>query len=83
MNNGSSSIFADTALEIMKAPYRGMHGHNAIKTNYIDRAVNYLTYKGYTFDVSTAKYDASGNLKVIYLLNEVGGFGIHLIQKRG
>ncbi len=77
---GNSSNFADKAVEVMKEPYRGTHGHIAIKTNYIDRAVNYLTCRGYSFDSSTAKYDAGNNLKAIYLENELGGFGIHLVQ---
>lgn len=80
LNNGNSSIFADTAIEVMKTPYKGTHGHIAIRTNYIDRAVNYLVHKGYKFDESTAKYDGNGKLKAIYLENEVGGFGIHLVQ---
>lgn len=80
VNKGNSSIFADKVIEVMKESYRGTHGHIAIKTNYIDRAVNYLTGRGYSFDSSTAKYDASNNLKAIYLENELGGFGIHLVQ---
>jgi len=80
VNNGNSSIFAGNAIELMKAPYKGANGHIAIKTNYIDRAVSYLTGKGYQFDQSTAKYDSSNNLKAIYLRNEVGGFALHLVQ---
>lgn len=75
----NSSIFAGGIIEVMKAPYRGAMGHIAIKTNYIDRAVNYLSYKGFKFDENTAKYDSNGNLKSIYLENEIGGFGIHLV----
>ncbi|WZL74224.1 bifunctional 4-hydroxy-2-oxoglutarate aldolase/2-dehydro-3-deoxy-phosphogluconate aldolase [Clostridiaceae bacterium 35-E11] len=80
LKNGNSSIFADNMIEVMKTPYKGTHGHIAIKTNYIDRAVNYLKHKGFMFDESTAKYDASEILKAIYLKEEVNGFGIHLIQ---
>jgi len=76
----NSSIFAGNIIELMKTPYKGTHGHIAIKTNYIDRAVFYLTNKGYKFEQATAKYDANNNLKAIYLENEVGGFGIHLVQ---
>ncbi|MHB8062165.1 MAG: bifunctional 4-hydroxy-2-oxoglutarate aldolase/2-dehydro-3-deoxy-phosphogluconate aldolase [Ruminiclostridium sp.] len=79
-SNGNTSIFADNAIELMKKPYKGTHGHIAIKTNYIERAVNYLTNKGYEFEQSTAKYDSNNNLKAIYLKNEVGGFGLHLVQ---
>lgn len=80
-NEGNSSIFLDNMIEVMKTPYKGSHGHIAIKTNYIDRAVNYLTGKGYKFDESTARYDANNKLKAIYLDNEVGGFGVHLLQQ--
>lgn len=80
LNFGNSSIFADKAVEIMKNPYRGHHGHIAIKTNYINRAVNYLKSRGYEFDETTAKYDEQSNLKAIYLKSEISGFAIHLVQ---
>ncbi|PYG85851.1 2-dehydro-3-deoxyphosphogluconate aldolase/(4S)-4-hydroxy-2-oxoglutarate aldolase [Ruminiclostridium sufflavum DSM 19573] len=82
--NGGVSIFAGNAagniIEVMKTPYKGRHGHIAIKTNYIERAVNYITGKGYKFDQSTAKYDLNNKLQTIYLESEVGGFAIHLVQ---
>lgn len=80
LKNGNSSVFAGNIIELMKGSYKGTHGHIAIKTNYIDRAVNYLTSKGYMFDQSTAKLDLNNKLKAIYLENEVGGFAIHLVQ---
>jgi 2-dehydro-3-deoxyphosphogluconate aldolase/(4S)-4-hydroxy-2-oxoglutarate aldolase len=79
LNETNSSVFTGGVIEVMKAPYRGAMGHIAIKTNYIDRAVNYLSYKGFKFDENTAKYDSKGNLKSIYLENEIGGFAIHLV----
>jgi 2-dehydro-3-deoxyphosphogluconate aldolase/(4S)-4-hydroxy-2-oxoglutarate aldolase len=79
---GNSSVFAGTAVEYMKTPYLGKNGHIAIRTNYIERAVNYLTtVLGVEFDESTAKKDAKGNLKAIYLKEEIGGFAVHLVQK--
>jgi 2-dehydro-3-deoxyphosphogluconate aldolase/(4S)-4-hydroxy-2-oxoglutarate aldolase len=79
---GNSSIFSGTALEVMKSPYLGKNGHIAIKTNYIERAVNYLSsVLGVEFDETTAKKDAKGNLKAIYLKEEIGCFAIHLLQK--
>ena len=39
---GNSSIFAGTGIEVMKSPYLGSHGHIAIQTNYINRAIYYL-----------------------------------------
>jgi len=79
---GGSSIFAGTAVEVMKKPYLGANGHIGIRTNYIERAMNYMTtVLGVEFDESTAKRDAKGNLKAIYLKEEIGGFAVHLVQK--
>lgn len=79
---GNSSIFAGTAVEVMKTPYLGKYGHIAVRTNYIDRAVNYLeTILGVEFNEESAKRDAKGNLKAIYLKEEIGGFAVHLVQK--
>ena len=79
---GNSSVFAGSALEVMKTPYLGKNGHIAVKTNYIERAVNYLsTVPGVEFNEESAKRDAKGNLKAIYLKEEIGGFAIHLVQK--
>ena len=72
---GSSSIFAGSAVECMKAPYLGRNGHIAISTNSLDRAVYHLGRQGVEFDESTRKP------KAIYLKGEVGGFAIHLVEK--
>jgi 2-dehydro-3-deoxyphosphogluconate aldolase/(4S)-4-hydroxy-2-oxoglutarate aldolase len=82
VKNGNSSVFAGSAVEYMKEPYLGTHGHIAIRTNYIDRAVNYLsTVLGVEFDESTAKKDDKGKLKAIYMKEEIGGFAVHLVNK--
>lgn len=82
VKNGNSSVFAGGAVEYMKAPYLGKNGHIAIRTNYIDRAVNYLSsVLGVEFDESTAKTDAKGKLKAIYMKEEIGGFAVHLVNK--
>lgn len=78
---GNASIFVGSAIEIMKQPYLGAHGHIAIKTNYIHRAIYHLQMRGFDFDMNTAKYDEKSNLKAIYLRKEYGGFAIHLVQK--
>ncbi|MBQ2824021.1 MAG: bifunctional 4-hydroxy-2-oxoglutarate aldolase/2-dehydro-3-deoxy-phosphogluconate aldolase [Oscillospiraceae bacterium] len=79
--DGNSSVFAGTAIELMKSPYLGKNGHIAIGTNYIERAVYHLEKRGVEFDNDTAKRDAKGNLKAIYLKGEIGGFAVHLVQK--
>lgn len=79
---GNSSIFSGTAVEVMKQPYLGKNGHIAMKTNSVRRAVSYLTRKGFGMDESTAKYDAKGNMIAIYGKKEIGGFAVHLLQKK-
>ncbi|MFG6383077.1 MAG: bifunctional 4-hydroxy-2-oxoglutarate aldolase/2-dehydro-3-deoxy-phosphogluconate aldolase [Lachnospiraceae bacterium] len=78
---GGGSIFAGSCIEVMKNPYLGANGHIAIGTNYIERAVYHLEKRGVVFDDSTAKRDDKGNLKAIYLKDEIGGFAVHLLQK--
>ena len=82
VKNGNSSVFAGSAVEFMKEPYLGKNGHIAIRTNYIERAVNYLsTVLGVEFDETFAKRDAKGALKAIYMKEEIGGFAVHLVNK--
>ncbi len=77
---GNSSIFAGTAVEVMKKGGRGTKGHIAIGTNYMDRAVYHLERMGVEIDHESAVKDDKG-LKAIYLKNEIGGFGVHLVRK--
>lgn len=77
--DGGGSVFAGSLFELMKLPVKGSRGHIAVKTNYIERAVFYLSGKGYEFDETTARKDENGKLKSIYLRNEICGFGIHLV----
>ncbi len=74
------SIFMDKSIEIMKKIYLGKHGHIAIKTNYIERAINYIEAMGGSFNNSTIE-DENGKLKSIFLKEEIGGYAIQLVQK--
>lgn len=77
---GNSSIFAGTAVEVMKTPFKGANGHIAIRTNYIERAVNYMeSVLGVEFE--EPKKDDKGKYKAIYLKEQIGGFAVHLVQK--
>ncbi|MDF2473461.1 MAG: hypothetical protein K0R21_1243 [Anaerocolumna sp.] len=80
-NVGTSSIFAGRAIEVMKSPFLGAHGHIAIQTNYIERAIYHLEMQGFEFDMDTVKYDKKGNMAAVYLKGEFGGFAVHLVQK--
>ena len=77
---GNSSIFAGTAVEVMKTPFRGTNGHIGIRTNIIERAKFFLESQGFEFDPSSANVK-DGQLKAIYLKDEVAGFAVHLVQK--
>lgn len=78
--SGGSSVFAGTAIEVMKKPYLGTHGHIAIGTNYIERAIYHMELQGFEFDMDTAKHK-DGKLVAVYLKGELGGFAVHLVQK--
>lgn len=75
------SYFVGSALEIMKGQGRGPKGHIAISTNYMNRAIYHLQKLGYTFNWESAVYNPKGNLSLLYIEQEIGGFAIHLAQK--
>ncbi len=78
---GNSSIFVGKKeFEIMKKPGRGTHGHIAILTNNVDRAIYHLSQRGVKFDMAS-KNVKDGKTIAIYFADEVAGFAIHLVQK--
>ncbi|MCI8543183.1 MAG: bifunctional 4-hydroxy-2-oxoglutarate aldolase/2-dehydro-3-deoxy-phosphogluconate aldolase [Lachnospiraceae bacterium] len=77
---GSGGSFAGTIAEVLNTHGRGTHGHIAIRTNYIERAVNYMsTVLGVEFEEPVLRAD--GKINAIYLKEEIGGFAVHLLQK--
>ena len=79
---GSSSNFASGEVEVMKSDYLGENGHLAVETVRIDRAIADLRKKGFEPDMETAKYK-DGKMIAVYLKHSIGGFAIHLLQKKG
>lgn len=77
---GNSSHFVGSIVEVMKTPGYGAKGHIAVRTNSVLRAVRYLRSQGVAVNDDSAKYDAAGKLKAIYLCDEIGGFAVHLVQ---
>ncbi|HKL85214.1 MAG TPA: hypothetical protein VJ861_02645 [Treponemataceae bacterium] len=65
----------------MKTPYKGTKGHIGISCYNIERALYYLKQFGFNGVEETAKKE-KGQLSVIYLDKEVGGFALHLIKAR-
>ena len=77
---GGKSIFSSSEFELMNEKGPGTHGHIAIETKNVDRAVYHLERRGVKFDYSTATYDNNGNMKFIYIADEINGFAYHLIK---
>ena len=81
-NVGAGSIFSGSGVEIMKSPFLGKNGHIAIGTNSIYRGKAYFERQGVEFNPEGAKTDAKGNLVAAYFKEEIGGFAVHLLQKK-
>ena len=82
LKEGTSSNFAGTGIEVNKSIGLGKNGHIAIKTNSIPRAIAYLERNGFRVDMSTAKGPEGGPMVAVYMKEEIGGFAVHLLQKK-
>jgi 2-dehydro-3-deoxyphosphogluconate aldolase/(4S)-4-hydroxy-2-oxoglutarate aldolase len=82
LNEGNSSNFAGTCIEVNKSIGLGKNGHIAIKTNNIIRANAFLKRRGVEIDIDSAKKSPTGQMVAVYLKHEIGGFAIHLLQKK-
>lgn len=80
VKEGNSSNMAGSGFEVTNSPYLGEHGHLAIRTNNIERAIHYLEKRGFETDEDTAKYK-NDRMIAIYLRESFGGFAVHLLQK--
>ena len=78
----AKGMFVGSQFEIMKSNGPGRCGHIAILTNNVERAIYHLGAKGVKFNEESATYNDDGTRKFIYLAEEYGGFGIHLLQKK-
>ena len=79
---GNSSVFASTYMEMMKKPFHGTHGHIAVATNSVTRALYHLEKRGYKVMEGSQKFNAEGVMNVAYLAHEFGGFAVHLVLKK-
>lgn len=79
---GNSSVFASTYMEMMKKPFHGTHGHIAVATNSVTRALYQLEKRGYKVMEGSQKFNADGVMNVAYLAHEFGGFAVHLVLKK-
>jgi len=79
LKHGNSSVFTGENIEFLKTPAPGAHGHIAIRTNSLPRAIAYLERAGITFDYENAKKDPKGNITALYLKEEILGFALCLL----
>ncbi len=80
VKEGNSSVFAGKEFEVMKSKFLGEHGHIAVGTNSIDRAVAYFERSGISILPETKK-EKNGAVAAVYLDKEIAGFAVHLLQK--
>lgn len=73
------SFFLGAEFEVLKSKLYGEHGHFAIATHSIDRAVAYLQRKGIKTKPET-RSERDGRIATIYLDIDIGGFAVHLLQ---
>jgi 2-dehydro-3-deoxyphosphogluconate aldolase/(4S)-4-hydroxy-2-oxoglutarate aldolase len=73
------SVFVGTGFEVLKRNHLGAHGHIAIGTAFIDRAVAYLERRGVEIKPETRDV-RNGKLHAVYLDLELSGFAFHLLQ---
>lgn len=82
VKEGNSSNFSSREIEVMKSVYLGQNGHLAVETVRIERAIADLERRGFAVEMDTAKYQ-NDKLIAVYLKDSIGGFAIHLLQKKG
>lgn len=73
--NLPAAFFAGDMAEVMKSPFVGKHGHLAIQTDNMERAIYYFEKRGYKLKEPTS--DAKG-MVACYFEDEIGGFAFHL-----
>lgn len=73
------SLFVGEQFEVMKSPATGKHGHIAISTNFIERAISHFERNGIKI-VEGTKNVVDGKLRTVYLDIDLGGFAVHLVQ---
>lgn len=77
-----SSVIVAGSFEITKSNPHSTCGHIGIETTSVVRAISDLRSKGFSLDESTIQYQPSGRIQSVYLITRVGGFTVHLLQKR-
>ncbi len=75
----SAAFFAGTQVEFRKAASPGTHGHLAIGTHFIERAIAHFERMGFKILPETM-LEKNGKAHAVYLDVDIAGFAVHLIQ---
>lgn len=78
---GGRSNFAESYVECCNQPFPGKLGHIAFSCLSPARAAAYFERKGVVLREETKAFDKNGELKFVYLQDEVGGFAVHIVKK--
>ena len=78
---GPLSVFCGGTLELMRTPGRGEHGHLALRTSHLERAMAYVQRQGLELDMAHAMYRGDGLLMGAYFKESFGGFALHLLRR--
>ena len=82
LKDAGGAVYAGDSIELLKTNGPGSHGHIAIGTNSIPRALAHLERNGIPFNYDSAKKDPQGKVSVVYLKEEILGFAAHLVQRK-
>ena len=80
LKDGDGSAFVGRAFELMKKPGRGDHGHIAIETISVERALEWLSGFGVKPIEETVRIKG-GRIQFAYLDRPFMGFALHLNRK--
>ncbi len=77
----TEGYFGGSFFEAVRPGGPGLHGHMAVKTYHLGRAMAYLQTKGLTFDNPHARFDKEGRMQKVFCDQEVGGMTLLLVQR--
>lgn len=75
------SIFCGGTVEVMRAPGLGEHGHLAIRTSHLERAIAYFQRQGWELDTAHPMRRPDGLMMGVYFCRSFGGFALHLMRR--
>lgn len=81
VKEGGRSNFAGTYVECCNQKFPGTNGHIGIFTLSPERAVAYFNAKGIPLREEFKNVNENGQLKAVYLAEEICGFAVHIVKK--